>query len=538
LLLRRAQQFLEMPSNKSKQKIDPCHFPGDPRFGIPLSLIQEDLLSLRENKMLSTRLLDFLIQQGAPPPSHTTDNIYVGSLSTHFYIRQANALLLEAHGKKQHVKKIAKIRSTLQGFKTAAAGSKLVIPLIFDQHFFVVVIELSGTRGPEFYNSVKCYDSLRHSVRISKLHPGRSSISDFLADFHQFVLNFILSGQKHQQVTATAAVSSTNVHFHPCPSQSNGIDCGLFAVAIVLHIIDGVSVDDTIFDQGCITQLRTELTSHLSGVKCLKKNPLPSSVVRKCFSRLKRFFDVENEDVSTVVIPPAAAEQQEGSLSPASNTNDSQSTSVSSRNTDASKAGEPHKDFGSLSSIRNSLARIRTIHDKENNTIKIISSPTKMATRQTNRMRPGYVSPQQQITTTTSIGSATFVDDVEEGWSTNDAELEDTAFEAIMKEFKMESFATLDEVEPLIDTYQSKTGNRLAIRRSERDKYRVYQCVEHVECCFKIQVGRRRSDGLYCVKKAYTDTTVFVAHPGQLTDDVGNNVVLEKLKGIFCTLQM
>jgi hypothetical protein len=103
LLLRRAQQFLEMPSNKSKQKIDPCHFPGDPRFGIPLSLIQEDLLSLRENKMLSTRLLDFLIQQGAPPPSHTTDNIYVGSLSTHFYIRQANALLLEAHGKKQHL---------------------------------------------------------------------------------------------------------------------------------------------------------------------------------------------------------------------------------------------------------------------------------------------------------------------------------------------------------------------------------------------------------------------------------------------------
>ena len=39
-------------------------------------------------------------------------------------------------------------------------------------------------------------------------------------------------------------------------------------------------------------------------------------------------------------------------------------------------------------------------------------------------------------------------------------------------------------------------------------------------------------------KKACTDTTVFVVHPGQLTDDVGNNVVLGKLKGIFCTLQM
>ena len=56
-----------LPSTSNNKKKE--HFPGDPRFGIALSVTQEDVLALREDKMLSTRLLDFLIQQAAPVSS-------------------------------------------------------------------------------------------------------------------------------------------------------------------------------------------------------------------------------------------------------------------------------------------------------------------------------------------------------------------------------------------------------------------------------------------------------------------------------------
>ena len=92
----------------------PCRFvPGNPCFGITLSVTQEDLTALRENKMLSTCLLDFLIQQGAP---HCTLSSPTGPYNA-YYIKRAKEELflsvgvpLKKPNNKQHVRKIAKIR--------------------------------------------------------------------------------------------------------------------------------------------------------------------------------------------------------------------------------------------------------------------------------------------------------------------------------------------------------------------------------------------------------------------------------------------
>ena len=48
-----------------------------------------------------------------------------------------------------------------------------------------------------------------------------------------------------------------------CPLQQNGIDCGLFAVMICLHMIDGAEVGPHIFTQHKITQLSAQLPSSL-----------------------------------------------------------------------------------------------------------------------------------------------------------------------------------------------------------------------------------------------------------------------------------
>ena len=48
-----------------------------------------------------------------------------------------------------------------------------------------------------------------------------------------------------------------------CPIQHNGIDCGLFAVVICLHIFEGAHTGPHIFTQYKITKLRTLLLSLL-----------------------------------------------------------------------------------------------------------------------------------------------------------------------------------------------------------------------------------------------------------------------------------
>ena len=44
-----------------------------------------------------------------------------------------------------------------------------------------------------------------------------------------------------------------------CPIQLNGIDCGLFAVVICLHIFEGTKIGPHIFTQYEISKLRTLL---------------------------------------------------------------------------------------------------------------------------------------------------------------------------------------------------------------------------------------------------------------------------------------
>ena len=52
-----------------------------------------------------------------------------------------------------------------------------------------------------------------------------------------------------------------------CPTQMNGIDCGLFAVMNCLHILDGVAINPSIFTQEHITRLQKVLPHVLGDEK-------------------------------------------------------------------------------------------------------------------------------------------------------------------------------------------------------------------------------------------------------------------------------
>jgi hypothetical protein len=72
----------------SRKKKDEQHFPADPRFGITLSVLDEDMTALCEREeWLSAGLLDFLIQQASPLPQVLNDFI-IGSLCVETFLRQ------------------------------------------------------------------------------------------------------------------------------------------------------------------------------------------------------------------------------------------------------------------------------------------------------------------------------------------------------------------------------------------------------------------------------------------------------------------
>ena len=125
--------------------------------------------ALHENEHLSTNLLDYLIQRGAPSPTPpllpsqdediSAPPLYIGGLATTFFIEKANELVLQSTSRKS----LEIIRTSLKSYKatTLARGSKLVVPMVHKSHFFVLVIELTGKHGCEFYKQgIECYDSM------------------------------------------------------------------------------------------------------------------------------------------------------------------------------------------------------------------------------------------------------------------------------------------------------------------------------------------------------------------------------------------
>jgi len=85
--------------NKKKREL----FPGDPRFEIALSVTDEDVRNLRENRMLRTHLLDFLIQQAAPTATSKDNSdpnegsTYRAGLGVKHYIQESDILLSDMH---------------------------------------------------------------------------------------------------------------------------------------------------------------------------------------------------------------------------------------------------------------------------------------------------------------------------------------------------------------------------------------------------------------------------------------------------------
>jgi hypothetical protein len=88
--------------------------------------------------------------------------------------------------------------------------------------------------------------------------------------------------------------------------------------------------------------------------------------------------------------------------------------------------------------------------------------------------------------------------------STLTAASSDTNFYKVMKDANVDSFAEMDQINPIVEMYEQRTGNHLRIKRSINGKFRVCQCREHINCPYEIRFVRRRSDGIHVVSRMKT----------------------------------
>jgi hypothetical protein len=71
----------------------------------------------------------------------------------------------------------------------------------------------------------------------------------------------------------------------------------------------------------------------------------------------------------------------------------------------------------------------------------------------------------------------------------------DTPFQEILKGQKIDAFGALEDLDPLIEEYERKSGNQLSIKRGELNSF----------CTFQIFVGRQRGDRMFLVKRVVAD---------------------------------
>jgi len=429
---------------KKPKKNQQTHFPGDPRYGVQERVIRQDVGALIHGRMLNTRLLNCLIQRAAPPPpaAKSSDKVLLGSLAVRSYMAANNALFEDTTGgtSTYKEKKIAKIRSRLEHVFDLHNDcvNRLIVPVVEDVHFFVFVVDFNQA-CPDFFINVHFYDSLRRSTRASANLPSDSS--EIVAEVNDFLCNFVLHRPEHNHLQRAHYEVLEKLKYQECPQQLNGIDCGLFCVGVVLHILDGKTIDRDAFSKEHVTELRFKLGNHFMGCQHNRSNEPnhepTSKVVRDCFPSLRGTTIVSEygvEDVTPLHIPADV-------------------------DTTATRASIPKYNDGD---------------DNDNNSCKSL---------------PATVTKTKIVDSTSSTSTGVC----------------DTLFQEILNERKIDSFVALEDVDPFIEEYEEKSGNQLSIKRGERNSFRLYVCKEHIDCTFQIFVGRRRGDGMYLVKRVISE---------------------------------
>ena len=398
---------------------------------------------------------------------------------------------------------------------------RLVFPIVSppDQigHFFVACFDFS-VNHPHFFVDVCFYDSLERSQK--RIHRS-STAATYVKKVNTFFKNFILHEDKYQHLHRTDAQLLHRVQYKDCPPQANGYDCGIFAVAVVLHLLERKPVDTTTFSQSNVTEARKELGKALTrGPKSKQRRIEASKVFRNCFHFLAQrvisegmIINIPTDDNLGMTTTATASTTMAAAVPASTMTEKERETAMATTATVAttttamasmpsSVTVPPEMERASTMTGSPTMAAAvtaPTMTEQEERETAMANTATTEATV----MATATTATTTQASTPSSVASATPA-----SIPTNDDSVSalsgDTIFYDVMNEAKLECFPTLEAVNPIVEAYEARTGNYLRIKRSINKQFRVYECREHLECPFQIRISRRRVDGSYVVSKMKT----------------------------------
>jgi hypothetical protein len=514
---------------RRRNRRKPVHnFPSDPRYApMTLQATASELACLGGEVFLSTGVLDLIIQCTALPRDASKEPVppMIASLGAMPFISSSNDT---ASMKREEVcldEVWNAYQDTIYNLRCVLAPlldpkpppdvpQRLIIPVVEGCHFFVGCFDFS-VLDPGFFVDISFYDSLQRS---RKRLPESSIPLNIVRQVNHFFNTYLIHEEKFARLRQPDATLVRRVQYKACPEQKNGFDCGIFAVAIVLHLSERLEVKTDTFSQADVTKAR----SNLAEAFCSESAVMTSDVFRNCFPSLCGRSIMESTGIEVITRATSTPPKKSATLRHCRSTI---STPIVydgdgvTPHTAITLTTSPMKiDHDTNVNVKNDEEGLLDpspprntrsnpiVYDGDgasSQTAIALTSPMVLDVHTNVRVKndeEGLLDPsppRREGTTTTSTISTTASMNLD---TDNDTRTTDTALYRIMEEKQLEFFKDLNDVDVIIESYESQTGNRLRIQKSLKDKFRVYHCCVHVDCPFQVRFSKRRSDGLYAVK--------------------------------------
>jgi hypothetical protein len=250
-----ANRYFNTVSGRRNKTNRPHPFLNDPHptRSPAILLADTDIIQFNKATQLNTKVIDFLLQKSLP--EHLPDNVLVGT---------SNSLsLMELFINKIKSTDRSEIRSVnriKENYLYYSIKHFHYIGINCNHNHFCVVQVGFDINKPEIFDSVKVFDSLRKSVRTTDKGFRNTAGAYYLKKFQSFLLNYVFNDIPESSVLKEdSEYILKNADYYANPQQTNHYDCGLFALASVLHLVKGRDLNSLSYSQDNITDLRDSL---------------------------------------------------------------------------------------------------------------------------------------------------------------------------------------------------------------------------------------------------------------------------------------
>lgn len=440
---------------------------------------------------LSTDIIDFLIKQGTP--SWKPETLIVPTSNIGFLLDIYNS---KAKSKKPQDKCFVSQYRQLYKHYTTKPFQILTLSC-HEDHFFVIDMILDATSiDGYYYGVVGIYDSLVRSKRNNK-QLINDAASDLLLKYEEFFKHYILYDMEIDKENCNIL---DNVAYGKCPIQQNSYDCGLFAYAILVHLMKGIKITETLFTQKDIDYFRRSLyLIFKASPEELKHNPLEYLSDEFIYSFFDQTYHDSYEDnifvkylhgysdyvspvknVSTSTIKKNSNTKSTTKKSPPSSASNKSSMNQNS----ASKKGPP-----ASSTIKKSPPNQRnSIKKKPNSNTKKVNSNTKLGAKKVNKKNKQEAS--EEYDTNYNSDTSEKLEEI----VPYDDELFKYMFVHNEDGYETE-IKSIQHLFSKIRNYEVESGVSLRTWRSQPKKGAyLFDCISHKGCKFSAKFGPRRGN--------------------------------------------